>query len=677
MIRKHLLITMSALALAGLVAAEGVTAGAQARGATHSTGRWRGEEAIQRLGARLPSVAAAHGMKSGDLREHLTEDETLYVDSSDRLLYVEPAFVGPTAVTDSPYDAAIPTANAFLLNSRPESTRTIYLDFDGHMLSGTAWNSSAGGDCYADPYDGDNSPTTFNDSERNTIISVWRRVTEDFAMFDVNVTTQDPGYAAINRASSSDTVFGTRLVVSYSRTPCPDGATMYTNACGSCGGVAYVGVYDLTGSTHDYYQPAFVFQNGVGNSAKNIAEAASHEVGHNIGLSHDGAGSASYYYGQGSWAPIMGVGYNRAIVQWSNGDYANPTNREDDFAVAVSNGLPLRADDHGNTAGTATALQGTPATVDGVISTRTDVDAFTVNASDGPATFTVIPAPTSPNLDIKLELRASDGTLLASDDPASGSTNGDSATGLGASISTTLTAGTYTLLIDGVGTGDPLTTGYSDYGSLGHYRLTSTVVGPDGQAPTAVLGVSSMNGEYPLTVNFTGSGSSDPEGATLSYSWSFGTGDTSTEVNPSYTYTAAGTYTATLTVTDDRNLSNTKSVTIVVTAPLRKIDVAAVSASGVRTRAGVTVTASVTIRDIDSALVNGASVTGTFYNGTRALSTRSALTNVNGVATISSSALKVKAGTQIRFCVTGLTLANGTWMTSIFGGTDCTTYTAV
>ncbi|MFM7251529.1 MAG: M12 family metallo-peptidase, partial [Ilumatobacteraceae bacterium] len=417
MIRKQLLITMSALALAGLVAAEGVTAGAQAGGSAASNGRWRGQQAIERLGTRLPSIAAAHGMKADELREHLTEDETLYVDGSDKLLYVEPANVGPTAVADSTFDPSIPRANAFLLNSRPEATRVIFLDFDGHMLSGTAWNGSTGGDCYAEPFSADADGTTFTDAERDTIISVWKRVSEDYAMFDVNVTTQDPGYAAINRASNSDVNFGTRLLVTKSTTPCPDGATLYANACGSCGGVAYVGVYGLTGSSHDYYQPALVFQNGVGSGAKSITEAASHEVGHNIGLSHDGTSSLGYYSGHGSWAPIMGVGYSKAITQWSRGEYSGANNTQDDFVIAGNNGLPLRSDDHGNTTGTATALQGTPATVDGVISTRTDVDAFTVNASDGSATFTAIPAPVSPNLDIKMELRNSAGDLVASDDP--------------------------------------------------------------------------------------------------------------------------------------------------------------------------------------------------------------------------------------------------------------------
>ncbi len=59
----------------------------------------------------------------------------------------------------------------------------------------------------------------------------WQRVAEDYAPFDVDVTTQDPGDDAIFRASSSDLLYGTRAVISP------------TNFTGSnIGGIAYVGV---------------------------------------------------------------------------------------------------------------------------------------------------------------------------------------------------------------------------------------------------------------------------------------------------------------------------------------------------------------------------------------------------------------------------------------------------
>ena len=65
-----------------------------------------------------------------------------------------------------------------------------------------------------------------------------------------------------------------------------------------------------------------------------------------------------YYAGPGTgatgWAPIMGVGYYQPLVQWSKGEYATATNVQDDYAVMATNGLPLRADDHGNSAGSAT-----------------------------------------------------------------------------------------------------------------------------------------------------------------------------------------------------------------------------------------------------------------------------------------------------------------------------------
>ena len=74
-------------------------------------------------------------------------------------------------------------------------------------------------------------------------------------------------------------------------------------------------------------------------------------------------------------------------------------------------------------------------------------------------------------------------------------------------------------------------------------------------APQAVASASPTSGPAPLTVQFTGSGSSDPDGDALTYSWDLngdGTYGDATTANPSFTYTTAGTRQVTLRVTDSR-----------------------------------------------------------------------------------------------------------------------------
>ena len=667
-----------------LFASEPVAAGPSAR-----PGRWSGSAAVARLGDRIADVAATHGRTVAQLRHDLVSDPTLAVDGSDRLLYVEPTVeVSAAASPVTPISTSIPDADTFFLHSRPGANRTIFLDFDGHLISGTAWNNSTGGDCYAEPYDADNVPG-FSSVELATVKSVWQRVSEDYAPFDVDVTTEDPGYAAINRSTTSDTVFGTRALITRSVTNCPNGKTFYSSVCsGGCGGVAYVGVYDNSGYNHDYYQPALVFQNGVGTNSKYIAEATSHEVGHNIGLSHDGASTGcgstytspcGYYTGHGSWAPIMGVGYYEAIAQWSKGEYANATQTQDDFVVAQSNGLPLRADDHGDTAAAATVLAASSINATGVIGTRTDVDVFSVTVGAGTATFSVSPAPTSPNLDVSLVVRDGSGTVVASSNPASGSTGYDSPTGLAASVTATLAAGTYSVAIDGVGAGDPLTTGYSDYGSLGYYSLSGTAAtGAPNQPPTAAASATPTSGTAPLTVTLSGAGSSDPEGAPLTYSWSFGDGTPNgSGASVSHVYTAAGTYTATLTVTDPAGATANATVTVTVSAP-PAMDVAGLTVTGIRNSSSkATGTAVVTVRDGAGNAISGATVTGRWYVGTKLLSTRTATTGAAGTATSSSGAVRASAGQVMKFCVTGLTQAGRTWDTGLYApttATDCATW---
>ncbi|MEA2446171.1 MAG: hypothetical protein QOJ12_3463, partial [Thermoleophilales bacterium] len=89
------------------------------------------------------------------------------------------------------------------------------------------------------------------------------------------------------------------------------------------------------------------------------------------------------------------------------------------------------------------------------------------------------------------------------------------------------------------------------------------------RAPIAGGGATPTNGSAPLTVAFSSSGSSDPDGDPLSYDWDFGDGSAhSTQPNPSHDYATVGSFTATLTVTDgDRSATKSFAITTANSAP--------------------------------------------------------------------------------------------------------------
>ena len=88
------------------------------------------------------------------------------------------------------------------------------------------------------------------------------------------------------------------------------------------------------------------------------------------------------------------------------------------------------------------------------------------------------------------------------------------------------------------------------------------------RSPTAVIAANPTSGQAPLTVQFDGTGSSDPESGALSYAWDLdgdGALDDSTAASPSFTYTTAGTRTVRLQVTDPQQLTGSTTRLIDVT----------------------------------------------------------------------------------------------------------------
>jgi len=393
--------------------------------------------------------------------------------------------------------SSVDLGRTFFLHSNPTATKTIYLDFNGHITSSTSWNNKTNPTLTTRAFDFDGNVNVFSNAELERIQFIWQRVAEDFAPFGINVTTQDLGVDALANTGGRDNKWGVRAAIGGS----------YSDWYGSsAGGVAFVNSFGNAAAG-----PAFVFSKNLGNgNEKYTAEAISHEVGHTLGLLHDGTSSASYFGGQGTgatgWASIMGSGYYKNVTQWSQGEYNGANNTQDDLATISNsrNGAGYRADDFGNSAATAKLLSGTRLNQFGIIETRGDSDWFRFSTATGNVSLSInnatqawindgfgnfsssLLAGRSPNLDIAATLYGADGTLIASSNPLDKLT---------ASFNLNLNAGTYFLKVDGVGFGNPLSNGYSDYGSLGQYLLTGTLAATTANSAATELPANQVMGD--------------------------------------------------------------------------------------------------------------------------------------------------------------------------------------
>lgn len=272
---------------------------------------------------------------------------------------------------------ATPTVPIY--NSRPDATEVIYLDFDGERVVDGIWNDGVPIDAAA--YD---LPT-------ETIWSIFQRVKEDWIPFDVNVTT-DPA-----RYWNAPPGHRMRCII----TP----TTEWFSPTDPPGGVAMIGSFRLVSSNQQEDIPCWVFH----SDPDKIAHVISHELGHTMGLSHDGRTKPAeqYYRGNGSWRPIMGgSGDYSMTIQWSKGEYPFASQLEDDLEIisAPENHFGYAQDLAGDTFETAAALTvsapGSRAfvTTPGVIERNTDSDCYRFATNGGTARIQVAPASNSPNL---------------------------------------------------------------------------------------------------------------------------------------------------------------------------------------------------------------------------------------------------------------------------------------
>lgn len=416
-----------------------------------------------------------------------------------------------------------------IFNSLPGSPYVVFLDFDGHTVTGSSWNAI---------YNSGN-PIVCASSGYSVakITEVYNLVAEDYRPFNINITTDSTVFAA------APVLQKVRVIITPTQSWYPAAA----------GGVAYLNSF--TSASNNL---CFVFVGSLSYNAAYTAEAGSHEAGHTFGLNHHSQfnGSctkvAEYLNGYGSgeigWAPIMGVGYYKNQTTWSNiASNFSCSSPQSDLAIITglgNRGVAFRVDDHGNTnsAATTVPLAAGVFADSGIITSKADTDVFKITLAV--KTFISVnadpwnfgPANTKADLDILLTLKDAGGNTIRTNNPA---------TLLDASLSNILLqAGDYFIYVSGTGNANQ-----NGYGSIGKYYITGTAADSSVTMLAANFIASDTNICKMSDTYFTDQSTGNP----TSWSWTFpgGTPSSFTGQNPGLVaYNTPGVYAVSLTVSD-------------------------------------------------------------------------------------------------------------------------------
>jgi hypothetical protein len=395
----------------------------------------------------------------------------------------------PTEVLDPANDPAERDRAMGLpfLDSTPDAPVTLYLDFTGNFEAAFSNNRGdfpkPGRPIVTPAFDTNSDPANFSPDERDQITQIWEGVAEDFAPFNINVTTHY--YGEFNDGQALKVAIGGLDTDWY--------VDLAAGEKGA-GGTSNIGSFNDSAAPN----VVFVFAQEFGKNSAALATAVSHESGHAFGLLHHSRWSADgnlideYDSGGPGWTPIMGFDPKVDRTTWDAGPTdEGPDTFQDDLAVLgrPANGFGFRADDHGDTPATATPLTlsltvRAPLTGKGIINDwKTDADFFKFTSPGGAIQVTV-EAPGQTNLIPVAELWSDSGSIARAD--AGGLTQ--------SIIDANVPAGTYYVRVKGFG----------DYGDEGQYTVTvnlpSQVLTQEGTTASVTLDSGISRGTTSTTV---------------------------------------------------------------------------------------------------------------------------------------------------------------------------------
>lgn len=532
-----------------------------------------GEAAIQALGTNLPAVAAWYGWSPDALKTELRRTakvpgKTLELDDRGQLLIKEGFDVrGPGPTRDYGYFSP---RDVTRLHSKPDATRKIVLVFGGTQLFGTRWNGWTQSGLPFQPFDTDGNPAARSVTELKQITKIWQGIADDFAPFDVDVTTEDVPDADLHRSGPDDTRYGIRVVI-HSRAPdrCICDASVYVRSFG------------------DALKPILLNATALGNGDPGyVVNAASHLIGHSLGLREDFEGrkiapgvtqlvpSEGEVVAGRRIAPVMGDPFRSDISRFMAGTYPNAQMAEHDFVVMEAAGLPMRADLEGSSRVLASYLPqgedlwagGTRYWVSGTIERPGDSDVFAFHAGAGLINVVMDTEMwselegVSSNLNFEFELWNTQG-IIAKSELKPTLTGVISLERRGIIVNLPV-AGTYYINVRPVRERDGAKT--PEFGNRGAYAGFIIAQRTTAQPPVAVLtGAAGVKGQ---SITLRADQSSDDRGIT-GYRWDFGDGSPpvyTTVPTVSKVYAKSGTFTATVQVIDRENFASTASAPVMV-----------------------------------------------------------------------------------------------------------------